>query len=88
MAPGAPKGIAALPKGDPMDALRMGAFKAFWQLPETWVDDLAYKRKVKVQGSLAEQFGLVIQSMLGEPAPAVLLDILARRAFPEFSSWG
>eukprot|EP00974_Lingulodinium_polyedra_P062967 6078710-Lingulodinium_polyedra.AAC.1 len=37
----APMGVAAVPQGDPCSVLEMAVRKAFWALPESFVEGLA-----------------------------------------------
>ena len=84
---GAPRGLVALPKGDPRPALHMACRKAFGKLPEVWVDDLARAIKVKAQGTLPEKIGTIIEETLGKMDPQELVEILAQRCFDDANSW-
>eukprot|EP00974_Lingulodinium_polyedra_P090659 8792011-Lingulodinium_polyedra.AAC.1 len=73
----APCGLVALAKGGPSPALSMGARKAFWALPESYLDDLAKLLKVSPYvGSLLAKLAHLIHNILGGLPGEELLAIL------------
>ena len=82
-----PKGVAAKAKGSPGDLLTVAARRAFWQVPESCLDDLATLYKVKASGTCFAKVRALMLHFLKKLPEAELVEMLSQRAFPP-SAWG
>eukprot|EP00969_Alexandrium_andersonii_P291046 12865969-Alexandrium_andersonii.AAC.1 len=66
----------------------MAASKAFWQLPESYLDHLIAWKQRGIQGPLFEKLKALIAQILGPLPASEVLEIVAQRMFPAASKWG
>ena len=72
-----PQGHCCLGAGTDFASQHYGARKRWWQLPETWFDDLA-RKLIKVGGPFPEKLATMIQAIVGAKYLEELLQIMSQ----------
>lgn len=83
----APKGVVGLPVAAPVGVLQLAATRAFWAVPEAFLDDLAKDLGILAKGTLFEKLSTLVQAVLGAMSEQDLLELLAQRAFIHSTPW-
>ena len=90
LSPKAPIRISLVKKGEPKSVMVAATEKAFWQLPEYYLNAILSQEGMSTVGSLMEKLTRLIVKFLGPKTDEELLAILSARLFPPVvwdSSW-